>query len=404
MEANERITKIKIQMQREQPFFAYLLMNLRCSSTDEIETMGVDNLNNMYFNNTFVSKLTDSQLRGAMCHEVMHKAFGHTELKLNGRNHLLMNISQDIVINDVLINNGFDLSIEGVAQPNNHEMKINKYLLKDIDRKTAEAIYDELYEKFKDKIKQKGHYIIIQDKDMSDTLSRDNHTYNQGNNKDSNDTEKQKKEAEEWTRRVVEAFTYAKQIGKEPRGVGIHIEGLLNEKINWKSLLYKYITNSIPHDYTYNYPSKKSIASGFYMPSMRKEEIDIIVSLDTSGSINKEEMQEFLSEMTAISMSFSNVNMTAIVCDCDIKDVYEFNRITEADILNMKIRGGGGTSHKPVYKWLEENKPSTKLLINFTDGYTDFDNLQESVKTLWVLTKSGVNENSVPFGDVIKIE
>ena len=69
----------------------------------------------------------------------------------------------------------------------------------------------------------------------------------------------------------------------------------------------------------------------------------------------------------------------------------------------LKIRGGGGTSHKPIYDYVNENLPNTKLLVNFTDGYTDLDELDQTINTLWVLCKDGVSESRIPFGEVIKL-
>lgn len=120
---------------------------------------------------------------------------------------------------------------------------------------------------------------------------------------------------------------------------------------------------------------------------------------NTSGSIGEEELREFMSELVGIAMSFNNIKITVIVCDCNVYDTFE---ITNGDVSDIKLKGGGGTSHKPVYKWVRENKPHCKLLVNFTDGYTDFPS-NESVKTLWILSKNSADENTIPFGEVIKL-
>jgi len=74
-----------------------------------------------------------------------------------------------------------------------------------------------------------------------------------------------------------------------------------------------------------------------------------------------------------------------------------------AKIQNLTIRGGGGTSHLPVYDYVRENLPQTKFLINFTDGYTDFPK-HEEVRTIWVLTKNSCKDENIPFGDIIRME
>jgi len=181
------------------------------------------------------------------------------------------------------------------------------------------------------------------------------------------------------------------------------VEDLLHEKINWKQALYKYLTKTIPYDYTYNRPSRRSFATGFYMPMMKKENIEIVVSLDTSASISTKELTEFMSEINGIAKSFNNINMKLIVCDSEIKEVYVIGNGDSEQIAKLIINGGGGTSHKPVYDYIKENLPNTKLLVNFTDGYTNFEELDKSIHSLWVICKHGINEKNIPFGEVIKL-
>ena len=175
-----------------------------------------------------------------------------------------------------------------------------------------------------------------------------------------------------------------------------------NAKLDWKSLLYRYITNAIPQDYTYSRPSKHSQACGFYMPSMKREEIEVVVAVDTSGSIGQAELTEFLAEMVGISKSFNNVKMTALMCDCEIHDVLEFNNGNIDEILNAKIKGGGGTAHEPIYKWLDENKPNCRLIVNFTDGDTSIPK-EINYPTLWVICEGGNDDTVKDSGEVIKL-
>lgn len=401
MEAKERITRAKIQLQKTKPFFAYLLLHLKFIEDEnvgkqdikdpkQIGTMGVDNYGNLYYAPKFVDTLTESQLEGVLCHEVLHKALEHLS-RITARDPQIWNISCDMTVNDILVTNGIDINIKDFIFPVNHtasilDAKTRKVIatVKDIDKKTAEIIYDELYSQLNKKgYLQQGFDVHIFSKDGKEITEA---------------------EAKEWKRRVVEGYTYAKTIGKEPMGIERQIGELLNEKVNWKALLYKYITNSIPHDYTYNYPSKRSIASGFYMPSMKKEEIEVVVAIDTSGSIGQEELSEFTGEMVSISKSFANVKMTAIICDCKVHDVLEFHNGSVQDILDMKVKGGGGTSHKLVFEWIAENKPTTRLLICLTDGYSDIDKCEETVKTIWCLNKNSCKPEDIPFGEVIKME
>ena len=84
-------------------------------------------------------------------------------------------------------------------------------------------------------------------------------------------------------------------IGKEPAGIERIIGKLHESKIDWKALLLRHIESSIPQDYTYARCSKKSISAGYYLPDTIKERIDVAVAIDCSGSIGRQELNDFIS-------------------------------------------------------------------------------------------------------------
>ena len=125
-----------------------------------------------------------------------------------------------------------------------------------------------------------------------------------------------------------------------------------------------------------------------------------MVSVDTSGSISQEDLTDFMTEVVNIAKSFNNLKMTVMICDCEIKEVLEVRNGNIDALLNLKMRGGGGTSHIPIYDKIINEYPETKFLIAFTDGFTDFPET-ELIRTIWVLPKDA-NKN-IPFGEVIEI-
>lgn len=392
-----KILKAKIRLQKDSPFFSFLVANLKISENKDIPTMAVDNKNNCFYNSDFVNEIELNELEGVLCHEVMHIVLEHLVRGAEVESHILMNVAQDMVINDLIVNNGFKLPRakgENAVDliPRGHSCKFMGVRVDNLDKKTAVQVYYELLKNIKTKdIKYSGfdiHIISSKNGDGKDKNSQTNEEIQQGK--------------EEWKRIVGGASALAREKGNVPQGLQLLIDDLLYERVDWKQLLYKYITRTLPFDYTYARPSKKSVSCGVYMPSVLRESIEIIVSIDTSGSINKDELTEFMTEIRAIENSFANINMKLIVCDWDIKNVYSIGSGQEDDIDNIILRGGGGTSHLPVYEFIRNELPSAQFLINFTDGYTEFPD-EEEIKTLWVLNKDGCDERDIPFGEVIKL-
>lgn len=393
MEAKDLLTRARVQLQNRSPFFSYLCMNLNLIESKEVPTCAVDNKGNFYYNKKFVEGLSEEQIYGTLIHELLHLALDHLDRR-GKRDVQLSNISMDLCVNNIVQENNFMLPENGlIPQDNEFTFKLTKdktYTVKNIDRKSFEKIYDELYGKLpKNKIKVysgKGFDKHIRGK----------------KNKSASESKEEKQLKKRWKQLMVEASQMARQQGKLPAGIERLVEELIEPKLNWKSLLYRYITNTLPMDYSYSKPSKRSISVGFYMPYIKKEEVDIAIAVDTSGSISQTELTEFLSEMVGISKSFANLNMYVIICDAKVQEVLEIKNGSIPQIMDIKCKGGGGTDHKVVFEHIRENKPSTKLLIAFTDGYTDLPD-EITTNTIWVICKGGTTEHVKDTGEVIEL-
>jgi len=232
-----------------------------------------------------------------------------------------------------------------------------------------------------------------------------------GENGKEKDTEKIRREAKEWSKRLVEAWKYAKNKGRFPAYLRGFIEEALSERIDWKTVLWRFVQEVIPSDYNIVRPNKKYLSYGYHLPSVVKENLDVVVALDTSGSIGDDEYAEFLGEVLAIAKSYSNVRITAILNDATVHKVVEEEQDIQYLMSEIKKREGyGGTDFRPVFKWIEENRPYTKLLVFFTDLYGDFPSEKPPYTVLWIVSKEGANENesrwkmAEKIGVVIKMQ
>ena len=395
MNTEDKIVRAKVHLQTESPFFAYLVMNLKVKKLNEIESMGVSRQGDLVYNSKWVDNLSENQLKGVLSHEVLHLVLEHFERGEN-KEHEIYNIASDLVINNILVNSRFELPSGLVPYGNRFKSENLNIYIEDLHKKSADEVYNELLKQLPKKSEKEI-------KILSD-MRFDKHDYGKkGKNSEGISKSESTKLKKKWNKILSEASVYAKQQGNIPSGMDRIIEVMLNEKISWKSILYKYITRELPFDYSYNRPSKRSVATGIFMPSILRENIEVVISIDTSGSIAQTELSEFLNEIVNISKSFNNINMKLIVCDSEIKEVYDIRNGSIDTILNLKILGGGGTSHIPIYEYVKEHLPNTRFIINFTDGFTSFPS-DESVKTIWVITKNGCNEERLPFGEVIKLD
>ncbi len=147
----ERLIKAKIKLYIRSPFFTYLVEYLRFHETEEVKTCAVDDYRNLFYNPKYIERIDIPKIIGILCHEVMHLALEHhlrsknktAIVVVNGEVMSVWNIATDIVINNILVKNGFELP-ENALIPKNDSIEIFGGTITEISKKSAEEIYEEL--------------------------------------------------------------------------------------------------------------------------------------------------------------------------------------------------------------------------------------------------------------------
>jgi predicted metal-dependent peptidase len=106
------------------------------------------------------------------------------------------------------------------------------------------------------------------------------------------------------------------------------------------------------------------------MPGMNPgEEIDVVVSLDMSGSISNSQAQAFLGEIGGMMDAFDGYKVHVFCFDTKTYNPQDFNSDSMDTIDEYEPQGGGGTDFDCIFEYLKENAIDPKRLIVFTDGY-----------------------------------
>lgn len=105
---DERLMKARITLCLTAPYLAGALMQLPISEAPSfISTFATDGFR-IYYNRTYAASLTDSEIRGVLCHELLH-VLTESRARRNGRNPRLWNVACDYAINAMLLAMGFHL-------------------------------------------------------------------------------------------------------------------------------------------------------------------------------------------------------------------------------------------------------------------------------------------------------
>jgi predicted metal-dependent peptidase len=104
------------------------------------------------------------------------------------------------------------------------------------------------------------------------------------------------------------------------------------------------------------------------LPGMKPgEQIDVVVAIDTSGSISAKDLKDFLSEVKGIMESYDEYKIHVITWDTSVHNPQIFTSENLEGIESYEPGGGGGTEPHCVWDWLVDNAIEPKKLIMFTD-------------------------------------
>lgn len=428
MTPRDKLTKSVTKLLTLHPFFGWLVQYLDFIEMEKIPTMGVDGSKKCYYNSKFVAKLTDSEVVGVLCHEVLHLSMEHPMRTGNrnivltdgkGNSVTLWNIATDIVINNIIAMNSQNTPVpmslpSGAYIPENDSITIFGKVLSNISEKSSEEIYEELKTEVQQKLKQskddgkEGMYVSGEDLKTSDDHSMWGKDADEGGeSKDAEGTDKSEKIGKSnvnWSKIAAEAYNLARMRGTEPAGLGREYDTARKPKVPWKTILRKEVAKVIPYDLTWSRPNKKYIHSGIYLPSTTGEEIKILISIDTSGSMSKEDLSQCLSEITSLSRAYSGIEFRLITHDVTVHDDYRLFNGNMNKLRDIKIHGGGGTSHQYLYEYIKEKRYKEKLLISFTDGYSDIQSVKRTKNTVFVLVGRHIPPQELSgYGRVVTI-
>ena len=132
------------------------------------------------------------------------------------------------------------------------------------------------------------------------------------------------------------------------------------------------------------------------MPDFDRERIEISIGIDTSGSIGQEELNDFISEIVGIAKAYKDkIEMTLYAHDTEVQSEHKVENGSIEKIKQLKIKGGGGTSHKDVMDRIAKDRRECKLAVFFTDGDSDLQDIdfgKYRYGKLFVLNKNGNDE------------
>jgi predicted metal-dependent peptidase len=123
---------------------------------------------------------------------------------------------------------------------------------------------------------------------------------------------------------------------------------------------------------------------------------EIIIAIDTSGSISGTDFNDFMNQIYKISKDCNVIKVRVIQCHTRITDD-RYCRISSLKALKeFQIKEYGGTAMRPIFEKLKGEKNRIPLIL-FTDGEIDSFSAEEYTGFKHIIFLSRGHEGMKPF-------
>ncbi len=401
-DVDTKLSAARTRLILDKPFLGALVLRLPMHAADSkwCPTTATD-ARAFYYNRQYIEGLTLDQTQFMLAHEALHCALSHFARRQHRSKHR-WDLACDLAINPLLIKDGL--------RPPPGALYMDQF-----DGMMAEEIYPAIADLDEETETLDQHLYDSEDSEGGRAAGEGGGTpqEQQGQSEGSeaeqdanrggapqprplSETEREQLSVQ-WQQRLAGAAQQAMRAGKLGGGMARLVDHLLQPQLPWRMLLAKYMSSVSRDDYNYSRPSRREGQAIF--PSLRSCQVDIVVALDTSGSVGSEEICEFMSEIDAIKGQV-RARVTLHACDAELaKDGPWVFEPWEEFKLPRDFKGGGGTRFTPVFEWAERCDQSPDLLVYFTDAQGEFPQREPAFPVLWLIK----GKSKVPWGQRIQL-
>ena len=404
---HSEIAKHSKTLMFKEPFYGLFLIGLNKEINDAVSTACVarDGINTkLVISPTFWESIGDKCKVAVLKHELLHIAFKHLQMFDEFAEKEMLNVAADIEINQYIQDEYKDETWDGLEITSSPLKELNMPL-KAGTRKYYELLMKECKDnpdgdicKMLDAMKEANNGGMQGEITLGDgtkvTIKASHEFWKQFEGMDEAEKKLMEKQIEYQLKDVAEQVQ--KQRGTIPGELKELIDNLyVSEEavIDWRAYLRRFngMASKVYTKKTRRKPNKRFYGN----PALKiKQKKNTLVAIDTSGSVSKDDLKEFLSEIYHIWKTGTQV--TVIECDASIGRVYEYKGKSEEA---LEVTGRGGTSYEPVIDYLWDNKDKYQNLIYLTDGECNVGT-QPCKPTLWVHCSGRSINNELPGAKV----
>jgi predicted metal-dependent peptidase len=366
----------RVRASYQRAYFAPALFNLVPVKTDLIASMAVDAYWRLYYNESWMATHTVDENAATLIHEVGHLLRDHEARKkaAAARDARLWNTAADCEIND-------DLAAEGLPLPGDPPQP-GTYGLP--TGETAELYYKQLTKPStsndeRDGFTSSGSSQVQSKCDCGSGAHGDRRPWELPPDEESSggtpgvDAVKAEMVRREVAKRIMDVSGFA---GEVSLGWRRWAHEVMTPKVDYMAIIRRTVRIALRdstlgrYDRTYRKPHRRQACYGeFIMPSFYQPRPRPGFLIDTSSSMQNEQLSRAMTELGALTRQLGYANEVIVAC-CDAA-VHGVKKILNPS--QLQLLGGGGTDLAQGLQWFVDRKSGPiDLLIIVTDCETEW--------------------------------
>ncbi|HEX2824716.1 MAG TPA: VWA-like domain-containing protein [Burkholderiales bacterium] len=403
--AATKLAAARARLILERPFIGALVMHLPLvpATGDWCASVATD-ARAIYYNAEYVDRLSLAEAQFVLAHEAMHCALGH----LARRSHRTVkrwDVACDHAVNLLLVDEGMvappdallDAAYRGLSAEEIYPLLPLGPQMRTLDQHIGGGT---------------GALTGRRSREARPALARVSFTQSEAGWDDAGDEHRVNESAEEppaispahaealaheWQGRMASAAQQARLAGRLAPAWLRLVDKLMQPQLPWRALLARYVMSAARDDYSFQRPSRREGAA--MLPRLASGEADVCVAIDTSGSVTRAELAEFVGEIDALKSQI-RARVTLLACDerLDERAPWRFSA-WEPVLLPEEMRGGGGTSFLPVFEWIDRTNDRPDVLVYFTDAFGEFPAAPPGYPVVWLVKGNA----KVPWGERVQL-
>ena len=366
-EIKKDVENVRIFCSKYYPFLVIPLAYARIVVSENVPTCAVDSRGTIGFNPEWWSKLTISEKRFVLMHEILHFVLMHPQ-RSKGFNRILFNLAADAKVNEAI-------NAPGIAYPSN---AVTYYVINQLTDVSVSSLTNMSVEEIT-RLLEKNKCSYVVELDLCDMVDGEEVQSGEFVAVDPDDFDEEVKNI------LRRAEVFAKQAGNYPADLQKAVGEVVECKPPWPIILGLELRGSFKYDATFAYPSRR----GDDYPGPISYNKSVTVLIDTSGSIDEETLKKFLG---IVAYEARNATVNVIAWDAEAYEPIKARSPDEVTkIVAKKMKGGGGTVIAPALRKTLNTIEFGDVVIILTDGEI-FD---KDYREVSVLCKAVVRKASV---------